>query len=91
MVRSFKITFAITAYASAFNPLRSMILSSFSAGPLGFLSPISHLCTVDTLVLRQAANTHNAGEHCLTESSRPIGVAWYGEQDENRSFVIVRY
>ena len=43
--------------ASALTPLRSMTFSNFSDGPLGRFSPISHFCTVDTLVLRTAANT----------------------------------
>src|SRR5690348_2601576 len=38
-------------------PLRSIRLSSFSDGPPGFFSPISHFCTVDVLVFRSAANT----------------------------------
>src|SRR5450759_2008162 len=43
--------------ARALMPLRSMTFSNFSDGPLGRFSPISHFCTVDTLVLRTAANT----------------------------------
>ncbi len=43
---------AKSAYANAFKPLRSTRSSSLSAVPLGVFSPISHFCTVDTLVLR---------------------------------------
>ena len=42
---------------TASSPLRSIRLRSFSDGPLGFLSPISHFCTVDTLVFSTAAST----------------------------------
>jgi hypothetical protein len=45
------------AQANASTPLRSITFSSFSEGPLGRFSPISHFCTVDTLVLSTAANT----------------------------------
>jgi hypothetical protein len=34
-----------------------MRLSSFSEGPLGIFSPISHFWTVETLVFNTAANT----------------------------------
>ena len=44
-------------YNTDSKPLRSIRLSSLSDGPLGFFSPISHFCTVDTLVLRIAAKT----------------------------------
>jgi hypothetical protein len=41
----------------ASSPLRSMRLRSFRDVPPGFLSPASHFCTVDKLVLSTAANT----------------------------------
>ena len=43
--------------STASSPLRSMRSSSFCEGPLGFLSPTSHLRTVETLVLRTDAST----------------------------------
>ncbi len=47
----------IGSYNTASMPLRSIRLSSFRDGPLGFLSPISRFCTVDKLVLSTIANT----------------------------------
>ena len=48
---------ATARHSTASSPLRSMRSSSFDEGPLGFLSPISHLRTVETLVLSTAART----------------------------------
>src|SRR5206468_6353501 len=45
------------AQITASSPLRSSKLSSFSEGPLGCFSPISHCRTVDTLVLIMDART----------------------------------
>ena len=42
---------------SASTPFLSMRFKSLRDGPLGFFSPISHFCTVETLVLRNAAKT----------------------------------
>lgn len=42
---------------TASSPLRSSRLSNFSDGPLGCFSPISHLRTVDGLVLSTEAST----------------------------------
>ncbi len=44
-------------YRATANPFFSIRLRSFRDGPPGFFSPISHFCTVDTLVLSTAANT----------------------------------
>lgn len=38
-------------------PLRWMTFRSFNDGPLGRFSPISHFCTVETLLLSMAADT----------------------------------
>jgi hypothetical protein len=43
-------------------PFRSIRLSSFSDGPLSRFSPISHFCTVDTLVLSSAWMSDRAPE-----------------------------
>ena len=42
---------------TASSPLRSSRLSSFNEGPLGCLSPTSHLRTVERLVFNTAAST----------------------------------
>ncbi len=49
--------FGDTNQISVSNPLRSSRLSSFSEGPLGCFSPISHCRTVDRLVFKTEANT----------------------------------
>lgn len=43
------------------NPLRSIRFSSFSEGPPGFFSPISHFCTAEMLVMSAAAKTEWPG------------------------------
>jgi len=45
------------SHSTASRPLRLIRLRSFRDGPLGFLSPTSHFCTVDKLVLSTAAST----------------------------------
>ena len=42
----------LSRQANTSSPLRSMTDSSRSAEPLGFFSPFSHFCTVETLALR---------------------------------------
>src|SRR5215475_8660130 len=45
------------SYTTASKPFCSIRFRSFKAIPVGRFFPISHFCTVETLVLRQAAKT----------------------------------
>src|SRR5690606_24737638 len=69
-------------HSTASSPLRSIRSSSFDEGPLGFLSPISHFRTVETLVLRTAARTDWL--RCrLSRSSRILCASYSGTGDRH--------
>jgi len=62
-----------STYASTPSPCLCTTANNLSAMPLGCLLPVSHFCTVDTLVLRYLANTG-----WLTRACSRMLLIWLG-------------